>query len=293
VQSLSDKELAALGRIHTAAQARDRLRVAVAAGLDVSADLMCALSGQTTQSWASTLAGVMDCGVGHVSVYPLQIEEGTPFGERYADDTPPWNDPDLQAAYMEQAQDMLEAGGFARYEVASYARPGKACAHNLSYWSGRTYLGLGTRASSMLSREAYERLRTVAHQLPELGGRVRRVRLTCTADACTVAKAGDVASLPFSLELLDEAQAAAEDLMLGMRMTTGVDRGLLEHARKVLGEGRVDDTLLSCVRRGLVSCEEGRFAPTHVGWLRGNELFGALWELAPGRVEELEVPQRS
>ena len=111
VQSLDDGELAALGRLHDAACARDRVAAAVASGLDVSADLMCATPGQTDESWARSLAGVVSLGVGHVSVYPLQIEEGTALGRRWRDEDPAWNEPDVQATRMSRAQALLEGCG--------------------------------------------------------------------------------------------------------------------------------------------------------------------------------------
>ena len=78
-------------------------------GLDVSVDLMCATPGQTPESWARSLEGAVALGVGHVSVYPLQIEEGTPLDRRFADDPCAWNDPEVQAERMTEAQVALEA----------------------------------------------------------------------------------------------------------------------------------------------------------------------------------------
>ncbi len=75
--------------------------------------------------------------------------------------------------------------------------------------------------------------------------------------------------------------------MLGMRLTQGVDTGLFEHARSVLGGAAVDAALTQCAQRGLVSFEGGRWRPTNEGWLLGNELYGSLWGLATGEVIEL------
>ena len=86
VQSLDDGELRELERLHDAACARERVEAAVATGLEVSVDLMCATPGQTPASWDRSLKGAVALGVGHVSVYPLQIEEGTPLDCRFADD---------------------------------------------------------------------------------------------------------------------------------------------------------------------------------------------------------------
>ncbi len=284
VQSLDDEELRALGRLHDAQTARERVAAAVASGLDVSVDLMCAIPHQSDHSWRATLDGALALGVGHVSVYPLQIEEDTPLACQLGDDDPPWHSSEVQAARMEVAEEALIRAGLHRYEVASYAKSGKACRHNQAYWTGLPYLGLGTGASSMLTREVYQRLRSVWSGLPAIGDDVARVRLTITSGRQAYAETSSLEQLHADLELLDEAQAAAEDLMLGMRMAAGVNPGLVEHARGVLGMQRVDDVLERCVARGLAAWHGGRLVPTHEGWLLGNELYGELWGLAEGTV---------
>ena len=283
VQSLCDEELAVLGRLHDAELARERVRAAVASGLDVSVDLMCATPGQTDESWAKTLSDVGSLGVDHVSVYPLMIEEGTPFDARYGEQECPWNAEEVQASHMKQAQVELESRGFSRYEVASYARRGKECQHNIAYWTGVPYLGLGTGASGMLALEGYLRLASRCPQLPKAPAGTRRVRLTVEASRAELASRPALSSLPFSLEFLDEGQAAAEDLMLGARLVTGLDPDLVAHARNVLGPS-VDEALAGLLADGLLAERGGRLAPTERGWLLGNELYGRLWELAPGEV---------
>lgn len=288
VQSLDDAELDELGRLHDAECARERVTAAVASGLDVSCDLMCATPGQTDASWGRTLGQAAALGAGHVSVYPLMIEEGTALDRRYAHDPCAWNSDEVQAARMQQAQVLLEGYGYRRYEVASYAMPGKACRHNKAYWTGRPYLGLGTQASSMLTLKGYLRLRGLARQLPEPPCGTARVRLTMTSERGRLAQAPSLAGQPFSLEFLDEAQAAAEDLMLGARLVEGLDPGLLGHAREALPAGALDACLEGLLADGLLSERAGRLAPTESGWLLGNELYERLWDLAPGEVASVD-----
>ena len=283
VQSLVDDELFVLGRLHDAACARERVDAAVASGLDVSVDLMCATPGQTGESWKRSLEGVTALGVGHVSVYPLQIEEGTPLDRRYADDPCAWNAPEVQAERMTQAQVELEAHGYSRYEVASYAFPGKECRHNKVYWTGSPYLGLGTGASSMLDLEGYLRLSRACPQLPAAPSDARRVRLTVETPRRELAAGPRLSALSFSLEFLTEAQAVAEDLMLGARLVEGLRPELVSRASELFGT-RFDDTIDVLLARGLLAEKNGRLAPTQRGWLLGNELYGALWDLAPGVV---------
>ena len=276
VQSLVDGELAELGRLHDAQAARERVAAAVASGLDVSVDLMCAIPRQTSESWDETIRGALSLGVGHVSVYPLAIEEGTPLSRRVGDETPAWNDTDVQAERMTHAGDVLSGAGLARYEVASYAREGKRCLHNIAYWTGVPYLGIGTGAASMLTREGYERLRGVCGSLPVSPSDAARARLSCTTERQRLGRLRDAA---FSVEFLSEREAAAEDLMLGARLACGLSAELVDHARSVIG-GRVDDVLEGCVADGLLAVSAGRLAPTDTGWLLGNELYGRLWDLA-------------
>ncbi len=285
VQSLDDAELAALGRAHGAPQARERLSAAVKSGLLVSCDLMCAIPLQTERSWRATLAGVIDAGVGHVSVYPLQIEESSAFGRRYVHAEAAFNDPDVQAARMLEAEGALGAAGLVRYEVASYARPGEACAHNLAYWTGRPYLGLGTGAAGMLDARGYARLSVVAPQLPKLPANITRVRLTVTSSPRAVALRPRLRDLSCDLEFLTADQALCEDLMLAARTSAGLGAPLLERARERLGARRLDACLGRVLRRGLVTSRpDGALAPTRRGWLQGNELYGELWGLHEGEV---------
>lgn len=288
VQSLDDAELAELGRLHDATCARGRVRAAVASGLDVSCDLMCATPRQTDGSWEQTLRGALGFGVSHLSVYPLMIEEGTALDRRYAHDACAWNSEEVQAARMQQAQALLEGSGYERYEVASYARPGKACQHNKAYWTGRPYLGLGTQASSMLTLKGYLKLRRLARQLPEPPRGAARVRLAMGSGRRRLAERPSLADQPFSLEFLTEAQSAAEDLMLGARLVAGLDPGLLEHAREALPVGALDACIDGLLSDGLLAERRGRLLPTESGWLLGNELYERLWGLAPGEVVSMD-----
>ncbi len=289
VQSLNDEELKALGRLHDARTACERVRAAVASGLDVSLDLMCATPAQTAISWKTTLEKALDLGVGHVSVYPLQIEEGTPLEQALDDDEPAWNDPSVQAERMEQAEEALCRAGMERYEVASYARSGKSCLHNQAYWTGRPYLGLGTGASSLLTREAYEALRSSWTALPAPENDTMRIRLTVTSGPNEMAADVRLSALHAEVEFLNESQATAEDLMLGMRLSRGIGPGLLERAYLSIGTTRVDEALATCEKRGLIARKNDRFVPTHDGWLLGNELYGLLWDLAEESVHAIQV----
>ena len=281
VQSFNDPELRALGRAHDAALARERVSAAVASGLRTSVDLMCGIPYQTTESWGRSLEGAVALGVGHVSCYPLMIEPGTAMERLCEAGELPWPSDDTEADDMETAESVLGSAGFSRYEVASYARPHERCRHNIAYWTGVEYLGLGTAAASMLSRTSYERLREAVPSLGEPADSTARLRLTVSSTTREFAEASSLSDVAFAVEELTAREAAAEDLMLSARMTDGLPPRLVDRARVVLGSRRVDDCLKGLVDKGLFAHgPDGSWVPTHAGWLLGNELYGPLWDLA-------------
>lgn len=150
VQSLNASELKAIGRIHSAEQAMLAVAQAKAAGFSTSCDVMCGLPGQTLDTFAETLRSLVALNPDHVSVYPLQLEEGTSLARMEEAGEMEVPDEDFQAQCMDLAAEVLEEAGYERYEVASYAKPGHRCRHNIAYWTGKPYLGLGRSAASML-----------------------------------------------------------------------------------------------------------------------------------------------
>jgi oxygen-independent coproporphyrinogen-3 oxidase len=241
VQSFNDNELAVLGRIHNSATALSAIETARERFENVSIDLMCGIPTQTPTSWQSTLQAAIKSGVTHVSVYPLTIEPNTSFGRSLEQGRMGEPDEDLQADMMEAAADMLESQGYERYEVASYAKPGYQCRHNIAYWTGVPYLGLGTGAAGMRENAT---------------GRERL-------------KNGQV------VEHLTPLQAVMEDLMLGMRMSRGVSAELVAHVAQE--RPAILDTFSELEALGLTRFQDGRYIPTKKAWLLGNEVYGRIW----------------
>ncbi|MEE0342668.1 MAG: radical SAM family heme chaperone HemW [Collinsella sp.] len=300
VQTLDNTELTAIGRIHDADRALAAIATVKNAGLDVSCDLMCGLPEQTATSWNRTLVGVLAAAPHHVSVYPLTLEEGTPLYRMACRDESLEPDEDFQAACMDVARELLGAAGYHPYEVASYALDGHECAHNIAYWTGRGYLGLGRSAAGMLDAEDFDRLaglfpgvssRGDAYRVRLSRGDAYRVRLVQRDDDATA----------FEAEYLSQREAAAEDLMLACRMTRGVASDLLVRAARVIPADGLTAACDRALELGLATwvpetlgVHEGpftsadvvaghvraRLAPTHLGWLDGNVLFELFWDLA-------------
>ena len=290
VQTLDNTELAVIGRIHDAERALEAIATVKDVGLDVSCDLMCGLPGQTMASWQYTLDGALAAAPHHVSVYPLTLEEGTPLYRMACRDDSLEPDEDFQAACMDVARERLSSAGYHPYEVASYALDGHECAHNIAYWTGQGYLGLGRSAAGMLDAEDFDRLAGLFPDVPARGD-AHRVRLVQRDDGATT----------FGVEYLTRREAAAEDLMLACRMTRGVASDLLVRTARVIPADELTAACDRALELGLATWvpERGdthagsidsvdviagrtcaRLAPTHLGWLDGNVLFELFWGLA-------------
>ena len=153
LQSANDRELKLLGRIHTWAEFLESFMLARECGFaNLNIDLMSALPGQTCESWKETLSRVTDLDPEHISAYSLIIEEGTPFGERYGSEEGRklLPDEDSEREMYHETKRFLKDCGYERYEISNYAKPGRECSHNIGYWTGVPYLGLGLGASSYL-----------------------------------------------------------------------------------------------------------------------------------------------
>ena len=153
LQSANDRELKLLGRIHTWAEFLESFHLARECGFtNINIDLMSALPGQTRESWKDTLKRVTDLNPEHISAYSLIIEDGTPFGEKYGSEEGRklLPDEDSEREMYHETKRFLRDCGYERYEISNYAKPGRACRHNIGYWTGLPYLGLGLGASSYM-----------------------------------------------------------------------------------------------------------------------------------------------
>ena len=287
VQSLQADELRVIGRIHSVEQALEAVALAKGAGFSTSCDLMCGLPGQTLDAWRDTLKRVLLADPDHVSVYPLQLEEGTPLERLESAGKIEVPDEDFQAQCMDIAAELLHAHSYERYEVASYAKPGHRCQHNIAYWTGVPYLGIGRSAASMCAAtgDVSLLLENTFDGTPDsesdgtsdgAAGRssanssTARIRFTQLDDA------GE----EFDHEFLTPREAMAEDLMLACRMTDGIGPELLARAIRVIPADELSASCDRAVEWNLAAWDNGALKPTHLGWLDGNKLFGIFWDLA-------------
>jgi len=155
VQSMHDSELVPLGRQHGQAGAAEALRIVRAAGLRMSADLMIGLPGQTPASFAESLAAIVDGGVTHLSMYILDLEEGTSLQRQVSSGRTVLPDDDYVAGMYRHAVDAAAAVGLQQYEISNFAHPGHESRHNLGYWNGTHYAGVGMSAHSFDGAERF------------------------------------------------------------------------------------------------------------------------------------------
>lgn len=150
VQALDDKSLKALGRLHTADEALAAVALARTTFERISFDLIYARPHQTVDNWRAELATALAYTAGHMSLYQLTLEEGTPFAALNAAGKLQVPDQDVGAHLYEVTQELCSAAGLAAYEVSNHARPGDESRHNLVYWRGQPYAAVGPGAHGRL-----------------------------------------------------------------------------------------------------------------------------------------------
>ncbi len=181
LQSADDVELKLLGRIHTYRDFQQTYRWAQEAGFtNINLDIMSALPGQSVENYKKTLETVLSLKPQHISAYSLIVEEGTPFYEKYGQESEKLQatgekQPDLPSEEEERemyalTEKLLAAAGYHRYEISNYALPGRECRHNLVYWKRGNYVGFGLGAASMVENVRFENIREMQEYLAEYAG---------------------------------------------------------------------------------------------------------------------------
>lgn len=222
LQSVNDKELKLLGRIHTFEQFEENYHLARECGFtNINIDLMSALPGQTIDTWERTLKTIIELNPEHISAYSLIIEEGTPFYERYADGSElPAEDEDRQMYYL--TKKLLREAGYERYEISNYAKPGFESKHNSSYWERIDYVGFGLGASSCLNNTRFHNEDDLALYIEE-GTRIKNENSVSFEERFERKE----------LQQLTLKEQMEECMFLGLRMMKGVDMNQFEQQFEV------------------------------------------------------------
>ena len=240
-ESMNQRKKALVGRPGTPLETRRAVKAARTAGFrNICLDLIYGLPGQTNQSWAASLERAIALEPTHVSCYALTVEEGTHLERGIRRGTVTAPDPILQNELEDEAEERLSAAGFQRYEISNYARPGYASRHNLLYWQGGRYLGLGPSAQSYIGNRRFG-------NLSDLEGYQASLRS---------------GSLPIvDAEELSPVEQALDRLIFGLRLIDGLslaDSGLEEAP----GFSQAVQPLIA---ERLVAVDEGKIRLTRLG----------------------------
>jgi oxygen-independent coproporphyrinogen-3 oxidase len=246
IQSFDDEKLKALGRIHSAAEARRAIEMAQAVFDDINLDIMYGLPGQTLDEARADARAALAFGTSHFSAYQLTLEPNTVFYSK----PPPLPAHDACADMQLAVEELAAAAGFEHYETSAFARPGRRCQHNLNYWEFGDYLGIGAGAHGKLSFAEHVTRHERAKQPREY-----------------MAQAGTVAEKPVA-----PRELPFEFMLNALRLVQGVPAGRFEE-RTGLALASVARKLAAAEDQGLLERDPRRIRPTLRGRLFLNELL--------------------
>ena len=230
-QSVHDEELKRLGRIHTFAEFQESFALARDAGFaNINVDLMSGLPEQSEEKWEESLRTIAELSPEHISAYSLIVEPGTPFAEQKLD----LPDEDTEREMYARTAEILAEYGFFQYEISNYASPGYACRHNIGYWTGVEYLGLGLGASSLV------------------GG--KRFQVTADLNRYLVFTKEELAAGAQYEEIheLSRQERMEEFMFLGLRLTGGVRTAEFERRFGVAMEAVYGEVIERLLKEGLL-----------------------------------------
>jgi oxygen-independent coproporphyrinogen-3 oxidase len=247
VQALDDASLKALGRQHSADEALAALDIAKQNFGRVSFDLIYAREGQSLAAWENELSRALSYAADHLSLYQLTIEDGTPFAARHAAGRLRVPDGDSASDMYLLTQALCEEAGLPAYEISNHARPGSESQHNLIYWRGHDYAGIGAGAHGRITENGVKRATSTLKPPEEWLKQV---------ETSGHGLAGD--------EALTPQETAEEYLLMALRLAEGLDVARLE----ALGGRTLDPSRLAALEcDGLLSRHGARLKATQSGRL--------------------------
>jgi putative oxygen-independent coproporphyrinogen III oxidase len=247
VQSFTDADLKSLGRLHSAAEARVAIEVAAAVFPRFSFDLIYARPGQTLAAWKSELKEALRRAADHLSLYQLTIEPDTMFEKLFLAGKLAMPDANKARAFWDATQDIMNGAGLPAYEISNHARPGGESRHNLIYWRYGEYVGVGPGAHGRIATAKGRRAQATERH-PEMW--------------LTVVE-GDGHAL-IEDELLSHEEQADEFLLMGLRLTEGIEPARFE---ALAGKKLDPDRIASLISDGMVEyTQHGRLRVSAEGF---------------------------
>ena len=259
VQSMDDELLASIGRIHTAAQAQEAMRMAREAGFEnINLDLMYGLAGQRAAQWEETLKEAIALDPDHLSCYSLILEEGTPlFDSVSAGTCAPLPDEDEMERMDALTMRLTREAGYGQYEVSNFAKPGRQCRHNIVYWECQPYLGVGLNAHS------------------DLDGR-RFYNPERWEDYLAMAQSDELARRQEGSG--EQNERMFERMMMGLRQTRGVDAARFARDFEKMVTDVWPETVREMTDRKLMDSNKERIFLTERGMQVMNGILVSLME---------------
>lgn len=256
LQALRDDDLRRLGRLHTAKEGRRAFDIAQAACRRVSFDLIYARQDQDPSAWRKELTEALSFAGEHMSLYQLTVEPETAFGARHrAGKLPGLPGEDRSVDLWQITQELCEAAGRPRYETSNHAKPGAEAVHNMIYWQGGDWVGIGPGAHGRL-------------ELAD--GRVATEALKTPGQWITAVEAKSVGVT--SIERLQDTDIKDEYVMMSLRTTEGMSL-----SRFCEFGGQIDQNLMqSLEEEGLLTCGDDRLRTTERGALLLNAILSEL-----------------
>ena len=252
VQSLDDKYLQAIGRIHNAQEAVDTVHLAQLLGLNnISIDLMYGLPGQTMAVLQETLRQALKLKVQHISIYGLQLEEGTAFAKMEAIGKLQLPADEITEAMYDYITSELPQQGYERYEISNFAQKGFYSRHNMSYWQDKMYLGFGSGAHSYWQGK----------------------RLQNLADIPSYIKAVPENNWQELEEQVSEKEHMEEMCFLGLRTAEGINKKQFSQTFGRNLEEIYGDVIIRLTEKGLLKDKEDSCSLTPLGMRYGNQVF--------------------
>ncbi len=256
VQALDAETLRFLGRLHGVAEALSALQVAQDAFGRVSFDLIYARPGQTAEAWAAELKAALSFGTSHLSLYQLTIEPGTRFATMVRQGRFVPLDDEEAADLFALTREMTAAAGLPAYEISNHARPGEESRHNLAYWRYHDYVGIGPGAHGRRGGCATTRHRKPENWLESIAEQQHGL--------------SEVRPLPTT-------EQASEALLMGLRLTEGIDPSKLAARFGIPGDRLIDMPRLEFYsRQGLCRSDGPRVHVTEAGMPLLDALLGEL-----------------
>lgn len=255
LQSTNDDELLLLGRIHSYGQFKENYLLARELGFNnINIDLMSALPDQTLKSWEETLHRIGELHPDHISAYSLIIEEGTPFYSQYGPggvDEDRLPSEDIDRRIYKRTEEILSSYGYDRYEISNYAKEGFECSHNLAYWEGKSYLGLGLGSASLVDHTRFNN----THLLEEY---ISLVLKTGNNNAGHISNKEndlllyDTFGIRKDITSLTKNQQIEEFMFLGLRKCKGISRHTFYQSFGVSIDSIYSNVLKKLERDGLI-----------------------------------------